>query len=115
MLEVASFKARIELQTNMSVRIKSTRILGGKQISIVLITYQFDANNVPVLSVILVVSIVHECVVFENCHPIFVLFHVFTCVGGACWSDKLLHGNCISVEILKGDVREEGNLVILVE
>ena len=78
-------------------------------------TYQLNADDVPVLGIILKVGIVHQPVVFQDGDPVLIVFHFFFHVWGVCRSDELLDCDGKSVEVLQSQVSEEGDLVVLVE
>ena len=78
-------------------------------------TYKFSTNDVPVLSIVLVVSIAHQGVILQNRHPVLVVFHFFPRVGRAGRRHELLDRDRVSVKVLERDIGEEGDFVVLVE
>ena len=111
MLQVPSFKFCVELVKAIEIAVR--HLFWGFSTGVS--TYELGTDNVPVLSIVLVMGIFHQSVVLENRDPILVVFHFFTLVRGPRRWDELLHRDGVSVEVLQGDVREERNLVVLVE
>lgn len=78
-------------------------------------TYQLDADDVPILGIVFVVSVAHQRVVLQDGHPVFVVFHLLAWVGRPSRGDELFDRDRMCVEILQRDVGEERDLVILIE
>ena len=64
----------------------------------------------PVLGVRLEMSILHECIIFQNSLPVFVIFHVLWRLLG-----KLLDRDLMTVVVLENQVAEESCLLVFLE
>ena len=79
------------------------------------VSYQFDANDMPILSIVFEVAVPHKLIILENGHPVLIVLHLFTGVCTSALWNELLDGNSMRVEILEREIREECDFVILVE
>ena len=70
-------------------------------------TYKISSYDVPVLSIILEVWVVHERIIFQNSLPLLIVFLVF--------ASELFDRYLVSIVVLEAQVRECGNLTLLLE
>lgn len=72
----------------------------------------------PLLSIVLIVCVLHQLVILEDRCPVLVVFQIVLACSSTATAisrDELLDRDCVSVEVLQRDVREEGDLILFVE
>ena len=67
-------------------------------------TYKISSNDVPVLSIILEVWVVHERIIFQNSLPLLIVFLVL--------ASELFNRYLVSIVVLEAQVRECSNLTL---
>jgi hypothetical protein len=67
-------------------------------------TYKFSTDDVPVLGICLEVSVPHQLIIFQDSHPIRLVFLLLFDVY--CGSFVLLYCYRVGVEVLKNNVLE---------
>ena len=72
------------------------------------ITYQFAANNVPILSISFEMRIFHQSIVFKDSFPIFVVLSIIRIL-----SCELLDADLVAVKVLKNEIAEVSGLCFL--
>ena len=105
---------RSKAELNYNKRITKFGLIYDSKV-IVVETYQLDTDDVPVLCIVFIVSVVHQCVILQHWDPVFIFLHVLTWV--TTWSRcyELLDRDGICVEVLQREVAEEWCLTLLVE
>jgi hypothetical protein len=76
----------------------------------IVITYQFSSNNMPVLCISLKMRILHQIIVFQNRFPIFIVFSV-----SRWFTNVLLNCNLMTIKVLKYQIAEICSFTIFSE
>ena len=78
-------------------------------------TYQFNADDMPVLSIIFKVGIPHDLIVLKHGHPVLFVLQVIPTVCTGTRRNELFDSDCVRVEVLESQVGEECDFIVFVE